>query len=137
MNKRALSARVLLKYWVLQLPGVALLVLILILVRRWVDIPTWAVWGIVGLWVAKDVILFPFVWRSYDWGRPEDANPMFGARGIARDRLAPSGYIRVRGELWHAEVVANGPTIEKGAMVRVLGIRGLTLIVKPDHEDIE
>jgi membrane protein implicated in regulation of membrane protease activity len=137
MNKRALSARVLLKYWILQLPGVALLVLILILVRRWVDIPTWALWGIVALWVAKDVILFPFVWRSYDWSRPEDANPMFGARGIARERLAPSGYVRVRGELWHAEVVENGPTIEKGAMVRVLGIRGLTLIVKPDHEEDE
>jgi len=39
---------------------------------------------------------------------------MIGLRGITEDRLAPSGYVRVHGELWQAEVVQNSPPIEKG-----------------------
>lgn len=131
MKSRAWSARVLLKYSLLQLPGVALLLVILVFVQRWVDIPPWAQWCIVGLWVAKDVILFPFVWRSYAWGRPEDKNPMLGAQAVAKDRLAPSGYVQVRGEIWWAEVVKGSPPVDQGEMVRVRDVRGLTLIVEP------
>ncbi|MBU4274140.1 MAG: NfeD family protein [Planctomycetes bacterium] len=109
-----------------------LLVLALALVRRWVDIPAWFVWGLVGLWVVKDLILFPFVWRAYDTDRAGAANCMVGARGIAKDRLAPSGYIRVRGELWRAEVMGDGPPIDRGQRVQVRGVCGLKLLVQPD-----
>jgi len=124
-----------LRYVLLQLPAVVILVLILVLVRRWVDIPAWFFWGLVALWVAKDVILFPFTWRAYDWDRRGDTNSMIGARGIAEDRLAPSGYIRVHGELWQGEVMEGGPPIDRGERVRVLGIRKLTLLVQSDNEE--
>ena len=133
MNRWGWSARAVFKYALLQLPGVALIVLLLIMVRRWVDIPAWSFWGIIALWVAKDVVLFPFVWRAYEWGRPEDANPMIGTRGIAKDDLSPSGHVTVRGELWHAEVMGGAQPIDKGEVVRVRGVRGLTLIV--EHEN--
>jgi membrane protein implicated in regulation of membrane protease activity len=126
------SARVVVRYAVLQLPAVVLLVLILTLVRRWADIPAWFVWGLVGLWVVKDVIMFPFVWRAYDTDRTRTANSMVGSRGIAKDRLAPSGYIRVCSELWRAEVMGGDPPIERGQRVRVRGICGLKLLVQPD-----
>jgi membrane-bound ClpP family serine protease len=135
MNKRSLSARIVVRYTLLQLPAVALLILILILVRRWVDVPTWFVWGLVALWVGKDVILFPFVWRAYDWGSPGETNSIIGARGIAEDRLGPSGYIRVHGELWQGELIGGGPPVDRGKGVRVLGIRKLTLLVQPDIEE--
>lgn len=132
MNERGWSVRVVVRYALFQVPAVVLLVLALALVRRWVDIPAWFVWGLVGLWVVKDLILFPFVWRAYDTDRAGAANCMVGARGIAKDRLAPSGYIRVRGELWRAEVMGDGPPIDRGQRVQVRGVCGLKLLVQPD-----
>lgn len=123
------------RYALLQAPGVALIVLILILVRRWMDLPAWFVWGLVTLWIAKDVILFPFVWRAYDREHREEGNSMVGARGIAEDRLAPSGFIRVHGELWQGEIMGGNPPIDRGKGVRVKGIRKLTLLVEPDNEE--
>jgi len=135
VNKRRWSTPILIRYWLLQLPGLALLVFILIFVRRWVDLPAWIFWGSVAIWVVKDAILYPFVWRAYDWDRPEGANSMVGARGIAKERLAPSGYVQVRGELWKAELIEGSPPIKEGESVRVAGIRGLTLLVQPSQEE--
>lgn len=132
MNDRRWSARVVVRYAVLQVPAVVILALVLTLVRQWVDIPAWFVWGLVALWVVKDLILFPFVWRAYDTDHAGAANSMVGTRGIAKDRLAPSGYIRVRGELWQAEVMGGTPPIDRGQRVRVREISGLKLLVQPD-----
>ncbi len=128
LKKRGWSA-------LLQLPAIALLVLALIFVQRWVSIPAWVFWGSITLWIAKDVILFRFVWRAYDWNLSGSENSLVGKSGIAQDRLAASGYIRVRGELWQAEVLGGGPPIDKGKKVRVQGMRGLTLLVQPDNEE--
>ena len=137
MNKRAWSSRVVLRYALLQVPALALLVLLLILVQKWVDLPTWFIYGLIAFWVAKDVILFFFTWRAYDQDPNRAVNSMVGARGITKDRLAPSGYIRVHGELWQAEVMGNAWPIERGKTVRVQGVRGLTLLVQHDNENSE
>ena len=115
-----------------QVPGVVLLYLLLILARRVVAFPTWFIWSLVAFWVIKDLILFPAVWRAYDRERRDDASSMIGSRGIAEDRLNPSGYIRVHGELWKAEVMGGSPSIGEGEQVTVREIRGLTLLVEPD-----
>ena len=133
MGKRRWSRRVVIKYTLLQLPALVFLALILHLIRLWVQMPAWLIWGMVGLWVVKDVILFPFVWRSYDQDRLGDANSMVGLHGVAKDRLAPSGYVEVHGELWQAEVMEGASPVENGGSIRVRGIRGLTLIVQPDN----
>ena len=132
MGKRRWSRRVVIKYTLLQLPALVFLALILHLIRLWVYMPAWLIWGMVGLWVIKDVVLFPFVWRSYDQDRHTDANTMIGLRGIVKDRLAPSGYVEVHGELWRAEVIEGASPVNSGENIRVRGIRGLTLIVQPD-----
>ena len=123
------------RYTLFQVPAVVVLVLILLLARRWVDIPAWFFWGLVALWVAKDVILFPFTWRAYERKDVRRANSMIGARGIAEDRLAPSGYIRVHGELWQGEVMEGCSPIDRGEGVRVRKIRKLTLLVQPENEE--
>jgi membrane protein implicated in regulation of membrane protease activity len=56
---------------------------------------------------------------------------MIGRRGIAEEQLSPTGYIRVKDELWKAEVI-GGRAAEKGETVRTHGIRGLILLV--EHE---
>ncbi|HUT70336.1 MAG TPA: NfeD family protein [Desulfatiglandales bacterium] len=132
MGKRRWSRRVVIKYTLLQLPALVFLALILHVIRQWVEIPAWLIWGIIALWVVKDVVLFFFVWRAYDQNPLADANSMVGLHGVAKDRLAPSGYVEVHGELWQAEVMEGGPPVESGKGIRVRGIRGLTLIVQPD-----
>jgi membrane protein implicated in regulation of membrane protease activity len=137
MNQRRGPTRILLRYALLQLPGLVLLVLILVFVQRWVDLPAWVFWGFIAIWVVKEAILFPFVRRAYDWDRPQGANSMVGARGIAKERLAPSGYIQVRGELWRAELMEGSPPLEKGVGVRVKGACGLRLVVVQSTIDEE
>lgn len=136
-NRRRWSARIVVRYAVLQLPEMALLIVILMLVRQWINLPAWLSWGLVTVWIVKDIVLFPFVWHAYDWNRSEDTNPMVGRRGVAVERLDPSGYVQVHGELWRSEVIEPGPPIEKGKHVRIRGMRGLTLLVEPDSEENE
>lgn len=57
---------------------------------------------------------------------------MRGARGIAKERLAPSGYVFVRGELWKAVLMKGSPPIEEREGVLVHAKEGLTLVVQPD-----
>ena len=121
----------LLRYWLLQLPGTALLVLLLVLFRDRLEIPTWMFWSIVTIWVAKDVLLYPLVWRSYDTAYPGTAHSMEGAYGVATERIDPKGYVRVRGELWRAELVDGVAPIDKGERVLVEMRRDFVLLVKP------
>jgi membrane protein implicated in regulation of membrane protease activity len=137
MNERKWSARVLVKYTILQIPGLAVLAMIMQLVLRWFELPVWLFWCSVFVWVAKDVILYPFVWRAYDQQHKQEADAMIGACCVAKERMAPSGYVLVRGEFWKAELMAGSRFVEKGERVRVRETRGLTLVVEPWDKDCE
>jgi len=107
----------------------------LLIIQKWEKLPAWFIWGLVALWIAKDAILFPFVWRSYDWSHPSDEfNSLIGTEGTAMEPLTPSGYIKIRGELWKAVVANENAPVEKGEAIRVKGNQGLTLIVEPVRE---
>jgi membrane protein implicated in regulation of membrane protease activity len=107
----------------------------LIVIQIWVVIPVWLLWSIIGFWIVKDVVLFPFIWRAYDWDRPGRSRSMVGKRGIAKEKLAPSGYIQIHGELWRAERLGEGPPIEEGQPVRVKKMEGLTLFIVLDNTE--
>jgi membrane protein implicated in regulation of membrane protease activity len=127
-HPRRPDRKVVIRYAPFQIPGLVL-ILVLILVWRWIDFMPWFFWGSVFIWIVKDVVLFPFVWRAYDLSGSSDVHLLVGTEGIVEERLAPSGYIRVHGELWQAEMIREGPPIEKGEIVRIQGIRGLVLLV--------
>jgi membrane protein implicated in regulation of membrane protease activity len=127
MKKHTWSKRTVLRYTMLQLPALVVLILVLIVLRQWLQIPVWSIWTFTLLWIIKDIILFPFVWRAYD----SAASAMIGARGTASEQLDPSGHVRIKGELWRARVSGDGQSIEKGRAILVMDIRGLTLIVGP------
>ena len=135
MDRRAWSSRIVVRYTLLQLPAIVLLILMLILVQRWVSLPAWFIWGLIAFWIAKDIVLFPLTWRSYDQSHRGSANSMIGLWGIAENRLDPLGYVHVRGELWQAEVAQNSVPIKKGESVRIYGNRGLTLLVHRDNKE--
>jgi membrane-bound ClpP family serine protease len=128
------SSRIIGRYTLLQLPALALLLMALVLVQRWIEIADWIFWGSIMVWIAKDVILFFFTWRAYDTTAARPGRSMVDARGITQNRIAPSGFIHVRGELWKAEVWGGGRPIEIGERVKVINIKGLTLIVQPEDE---
>jgi membrane protein implicated in regulation of membrane protease activity len=86
---------------------------------------------IVCLWVVKELVMFPFVWRSYDMNRPGISGVLTGARGIVVEPLSPRGRVRVKGENWKAECISGRTILEKGARVRVVRREGLTLFVEP------
>jgi len=54
---------------------------------------------------------------------------LIGAEGVVRSELAPSGIVFVQGELWKAAIA--GGTIPAGRRVRVVGVDGLRLTVRP------
>ena len=132
MERKGWSARVVLRYALLQVPFTALVIVVLIWVRKWVDLPVWFICGLVAFLVIKDIVLFPFVWRAYDPNSPALTNPMEGTRGIAINDLHFSGYVEIGAERWQAEVIAGNSPIRRGQRVRVHGIRGLTLLVQLD-----
>ena len=135
MERKGWSARIVLRYAFLQIPFTALLILVLILMRKWVDLPIWLVFGLAALLVVKDIALYPLVWRSYDPDSKSLSNQMEGARGIALEDLHPTGYVEIGAERWKAEVIEGGPSIGRGQHIKVRGIRGLTLLVQLDAEN--
>jgi membrane-bound ClpP family serine protease len=117
------------------IPGIVVLILILVVAHEWIAIPIWFACSIIGFSIVKDIVMFPFVWRAYDTDQPGISRSMIGARGTAIERLAPSGFINVQGELWKAQRIGKGPLIEKGEMVCVRKMKGLKLFVEPDESE--
>jgi hypothetical protein len=98
-------------------------------------LPVWLFWTVIAFWIVKDAVLFPFVWRAYDWDRSRRSQSMIAERGVAKEKLAPSGYVQIHGELWRAEKIGEGPPIEEGQPVRVKKMEGLTLFVVPEKTE--
>jgi membrane protein implicated in regulation of membrane protease activity len=124
--------RIFLKYLLLQVPGWLLVVLLLRILSSQVQLPGWAGPTLVGLWIVKDLALYPLLRRAYEDDPRTGAERLVGSSGITVTPLAPQGYIRVRGELWQAKVLASSEPVPKGARVRILAARNLTLAVERD-----
>ena len=135
MEREGWSAKVVLRYALLQIPFTALVAVVLILLRERLNLPIWFVCALLALLIIKDIALYPFVWRAYDPEAPALTNQMEGAQGIAIEDLHPTGYVEIGAERWQAEVSGDGPSIRRGQRVRVNGIRGLTLLVQLDMEN--
>jgi membrane-bound ClpP family serine protease len=132
---RDIPARIYFRYILLNIPAMVLIILVLILAQHWITMPLWLSLTIIFIWLIKDVILFPFVWRAYDWDRSARFRSMIGKQGITREQLAPSGYVLVQGELWKAESADVGQPIESGKFVRIVKMEGLKLFVIPEDSD--
>jgi membrane protein implicated in regulation of membrane protease activity len=130
MLSKETKRRIVLRYALYQIPDMTIFVLILFMLRQWVDLSLWLYIGFVSLWMVKYLLVFTFVWPAYDRPRPGDVKSLIGTEGIAEERLDPSGYIRVHGELWRAEVIGKTIPIEKGQTVLIERACGLTLLVK-------
>jgi len=129
------SVRIVIKYFLMQLPGQIIFLLILLLARQRLEAPTYLLWGLLGFWVGKDIFLFPFLWRFYEPNQYPDRFRMVGRKGFALTHLDPDGYVQVQGERWQAVVYEKRACIAKDEAIRVEAINGLKLKVRPCQQD--
>jgi len=127
------SLRVILRYSLLQLPIIILLIILLIFSYGSDIISSTVMWIILVLWIIKDLVLYPFLWKAYDTRYQQRHTIIVGLSGTVNDRLDPESYIVVKGEFWHARTDRESGVIEKGEKVKISGMNGLTLIVEPDQ----
>ena len=121
--------RIVWRYWLLQIPGWLLLALVLLVAQRWLDFSFAIVWAVLAAWFLKDLLLYPALGDAYALREPEETNKLVGELATATEGLAPSGYVRLKGELWKAELNTEEEVVEAGETVRVLKVEGLTLRV--------
>ncbi len=116
----------------LQTPGWLVAAVVLWALHEWAGLPGWIAAGLLLAYIAKDFLLYPFLRRAYEGGGSGGAE-LAGERGTAIQKLAPRGYVRVRGELWEAELPPGSEPVPEGAPIRVQAARGMRLVVTRDE----
>jgi membrane protein implicated in regulation of membrane protease activity len=116
------------RYWLFQLPGLGVVSVLLILGAYWFDLPRWTTPFALGLWIVKDLLLYPFLKSAYEGPRPTGPESMVGSLGTATEELCSSGLVRIGLELWRAE---SSTPVRAGHAVRVIGCDGMTMRVEP------
>ena len=124
------SPRTLTRYILLQLPVLGVLIVLFIISLDSEGISSRLMLLLIILNVVKDVILYPFLWKSYQPDAQQSEHPMAGLTGVVTESLNPEGYIKIRGELWQARSKSERK-IKKGEKVTVINNHRLLLIVKP------
>jgi membrane protein implicated in regulation of membrane protease activity len=132
VRKRATSSTFV-RYLRFQIPGTVALAAALVAAVRYdlVDVP--AAGALQLLWIAKDLVLYPLLKRAYEPGGHGYTSRLLGARALAREDLAPRGYVSVAGELWRAEARDEDGPIRAGERVVVTGAVGTRLLVRRDQ----
>jgi len=118
------------RYTLLQIPGWVITVAVLAIPWELGFISFRVAAILFGLLVLKDAVIYPFVRRAYEPAGKNRIEDLIGHVAEVRRDLRPEGYVRVRGELWRAEVDGDSDSITLGDRVRVVGARGFTLIVE-------
>ena len=117
------------KYLLFQIPGWIITAIVLLMLSHWEFIPKWLAVLCFVAWLLKDLLLYPFLRRAYEPGVTGSAR-LVGSRGVAEGDLAPTGYIRVRGELWRAVVSPADNVIRSGTEVEVVSADRMEVFVR-------
>ena len=117
------------RYWLFQIPGLALAAALLFAGFLWFSLPVWACACGFALWLVKDFVAYPFLKSAYEGAQATGTESMIGAVGTAVERLDPKGFVRIGPELWQAE---SATPVEAGRTVRVTGFDRMTARVEPD-----
>jgi len=118
------------RYWLLQVPGWILLILVLGAAGRWFDLPSWMALLIFVIWVVKDAILYPILKPGYESGAIDGLRRLVGLIGVVKQDLDPEGFILVNGEWWMAVAEPTTDVIRVGQSVEVKSAEGMRLTVR-------
>ncbi len=137
--KRLSANETLVRYCLLQIPGLTVIGFILwMLLER--DVVSFTTAALIWLgWLVKDIVMYPFVKDAYSPNRKAAREKLIGERGVVVRPLSPRGFVRVRGELWQAELVsrdeAGGDALPEGTAIRVHAAGGMCLQVERARDD--
>lgn len=122
-----------LRYWLFQLPGIAAVAALSAWgsAAGWIE-TSWAIALFAG-WIIKDAAFYPLTRAAYR-SAASRLGPRIGQLATVRKELAPRGTVVVDGTLWNARL--DGAAVaESGSTVRIVGVRGLLLLVTPQPPD--
>lgn len=112
-------------------PGWILVAILMWVGTRYFELPGWIGSLVVALWIAKDLLTYPFM-RHYYSSQPSERR-IVGEHGTALTNLHGHGFVRVHGEIWQAQRVRSSDVdVVEGTHVRVRDVRGLLLFVEPE-----
>jgi membrane-bound ClpP family serine protease len=131
---RASTPRVFARYLAFEAPSWMLLAVGLYFAMRFWDLSLALAALLLGLWIVKDLVLFPVLRVAYEpIGGSGGAENLIGALGSVSSELAPEGWVRIGAERWRARVAREHAPVAVGAAVRVVGVDGLELRVEPER----
>jgi membrane-bound ClpP family serine protease len=131
LSERERPGLVFARYWLFQLPGIFVAIVVLTILVHWELITTNLAAALLGFWVLKDLLMFPVVRVGFErGGRPAGVDALVGATGIVQQAITSEreGWVRLGPELWRA-VSEAADEVPEGAAVRVVGVQGLVLSV--------
>lgn len=117
------------RYWLLQVPGWVLLVGLLSAAHYWIGLSVATAAVVLVLWLVKDLVLYPVLKPHYAFNERDAHGGLVGEHAVAQETLAPRGWVKVRGELWAAEVEKHDAPVNQGERVVIESVDGLTLRV--------
>lgn len=133
-----LSPKTLTKYFLIQIPGWLLIVGVGKLMNSAGWIPN-IYWGLaLGIWIVKDIALYPILWKSFSPASDSGDCPLIGKNCIVLRDLNPEGTVRVQGEIWQATLDSQSElaTLPGGSSGMITRQSGIKLIVSPLSDDI-
>jgi membrane protein implicated in regulation of membrane protease activity len=114
-----------LRYLGWQTPGWLAAAAVLLWLHQTFGLATWLAVTALALYIGKDLALYPAMRAVFRAAAP---SVPLGRRARAVNHLAPSGLVRVDGELWSARVRKGDVPVNGEVIVREA--QGLTLIVE-------
>ncbi len=123
------SGRVWGRYLMAHLPSWLLFAALVMLSHLWLDWRYRVEEYVIAGWIAKDILLFPFLGRWYREPEGDPAARLIGKRGKVVEQVAPEGWVRLEGELWRARLAPGAGPLEADDDAEVEAVDGLTLVV--------
>ncbi|MEJ2544821.1 MAG: NfeD family protein [Calditrichaceae bacterium] len=130
MSLNQINHKIIIRYSLFQVPTLIIVIFTVFTIDHWYELDNTVKIIIILSWIMKDIIIFPFVWKSYIRKDHDKSLDILKHVGIAVDNINPKGYVRINGEIWKAESVEPHESIIKGQSVEVVEINGLRLKVR-------
>jgi len=134
LSGRESTGRVFARYLAFQIPGTFVAAVVLTMLHYWEFISRDVGLLLFGLYVLKDLLLFPVTRVGYEQGGgPHGASALLGNLAEAQEDLLPGqvGWVRIGPERWRALLVEGSEeTVARGAKARVVAVDDLILRVE-------
>jgi len=119
------------KYCLLQIPGLMLVGIGLFLLHDWGWITGQTACIVLAVWIIKDALLYPVYRPALMGGNDTGGQALVGHTGRVKDALDPRGLVEVAGERWQAVREAETEDIPAGTRVKIIAAHGMVLTVRP------